>query len=475
MVRPAPSHRVGVAEEPVRGVGATGGRLQSGARQVMRLASTNGQAPDADLRTALFRGLAPDGGLYLPRDLPQLPAEAIAQLPGASLADVATVLGVHLLGNDLVVDEVSSITREALDFPIPLVRLTERVFLLELFHGPTLAFKDVGARFMARLMERYLDPDDPPLTVLAATSGDTGSAVAHAFLGVPNTRSVILYPEGQVSDLQERLFTTLGENVTALAVKGSFDDCQRMVKEAFLDDELRSHLTLTSANSINVGRLLPQLFYYFHAWGQLAGGSFQESPPVAGSDLVITVPSGNLGNLCAGLMAKRLGLPASSFVAACNSNDVFPSFLETGDFHPQPSKPTLSNAMDVGNPSNLARIVALYGGDARMVGSHVTASSHSDAETLRCMAEVFDSTGYILDPHTAVGYLAMERALGSTRGAVAILLATAHPVKFGDVVREATGQTVEIPDRLKVYLERKPRFERIAPDLDALREALQAG
>ena len=243
----------------------------------MKLASTNGQAPETDLRTALFRGLAPDGGLYLPRDLPQLPAEAIARLPGASWADVATVLGTHLLGNDLEADEVSGITREALDFPIPLVRLSERVFVLELFHGPTLAFKDVGARFMARLMARYLDADDPPLTVLAATSGDTGSAVAHAFLGVPSTRSVILYPEGQVSDLQERLFTTLGENVTALAVQGFFDDCQRMVKEAFLDDELRSHLTLTSANSINVGRLLPQIFYYVHAWGQLAGGGFQLS------------------------------------------------------------------------------------------------------------------------------------------------------------------------------------------------------
>jgi threonine synthase len=446
----------------------------------MRLVSTNGQAPDADLRTALFRGLAPDGGLYLPRDLPQLPAEVIAQLPGASLAEVATVLGTHLLGKDLDRGELSGIIREALDFPIPLVRLSKRVFVLELFHGPTLAFKDVGARFMARLMARYLNPDDPPLTVLAATSGDTGSAVAHAFLGVPNTRSVILYPEGQVSGLQERLFTTLGENVTALSVQGSFDDCQRMVKEAFLDEELRSRLTLTSGNSINVGRLLPQIFYYFHAWGQLAGRCFQESRPagdgdVPGGDPVIAVPSGNLGNLCAGLMAKRLGLPTSSFIAACNSNDVFPSFLETGAFHPQPSRATLSNAMDVGNPSNLARIVDLYGGDAGALGSHVMASSHSDADTLRCMDHLFDSTGYTLDPHTAVGYLAMERALGGMTGGVGILLATAHPVKFGEVVRDATGGTVEIPNRLRVYLEREPCFERISPDLDALREALQAG
>ncbi|MFG1690602.1 threonine synthase [Gemmatimonadota bacterium] len=445
----------------------------------MRLASTNGQAADTDLRTALFRGLAPDGGLYLPRELLQLPREVIGQLPGASWIEVATVLGTHLLGNDLDKNELSGIIQEALDFPIPLVRLGERVFVLELFHGPTLAFKDVGARFMARLMARYLNPDDPPLTVLAATSGDTGSAVAHAFLGVPNTRSVILYPEGQVSDLQERLFTTLGENVTALSVLGSFDDCQRMVKEAFLDDELRSRLTLTSANSINVGRLLPQIFYYFHAWGQLAGGGFQElrtagDGEVPGGDLVLAVPSGNLGNLCAGLMAKRLGLPASSFVAACNSNDVFPSFLETGEFHPQPSRATISNAMDVGNPSNLARIMDLYDGDAGRVGSDVMASSHSDADTLRCMAQIFDRTGYTLDPHTAVGYLAMERALGGLRGGVGILLATAHPVKFGDVVREATGETVEIPDQLKVYLEREPCFERISPDLDALREALQA-
>jgi threonine synthase len=404
----------------------------------------------------------------------------MAQLPGSSLADVATVLGLHLLGDDLGVDQIATVSRKSLDFPIPLVRLSESVFVLELFHGPTLAFKDVGARFMAGLMALFLDPSDPPLTILAATSGDTGSAVAHAFLDLPNTRSVILYPEGQVSELQERLFTTLGENVTPLSVAGSFDDCQRLVKDAFLDDELRSSLTLTSANSINVGRLLPQLFYYFHAWGQLVGESFRElgathAGPPDRANPVFTVPSGNLGNLCAGLMAKRIGLPASSFVAACNANDVFPSFLNTGEFHPRPSMRTLSNAMDVGNPSNLARVVTLYGGDAGAVARDVRASSHSDDDTLRCISRVFDDCGYILDPHSAVGYLAMEQRTGSDAGRVGILLATAHPVKFLEVVEEATGESVDVPDRIALHLRREPSFTRISPEMGQLREALLSG
>lgn len=337
----------------------------------MRFVSTAGRARPANLRTALFDGLAPDGGLYQPASLEMLPDAAVSRLIGTTLHDTALILARHLMGDELDEDRLASIVEGALDFPIPLKRLDDRTFVLELFHGPTLAFKDVGARFMARLVAAFRPESDPPLTVLTATSGDTGGAVASAFLDLPGIRVVVLYPEGQVSPLQERQFTTLGGNVTAVAVAGTFDDCQRMAKEALASEELRRETPLTSANSINVGRLLPQIFYYFHAWTQLAD-------PAA--DVLVAVPSGNFGNLTAGLMAKRLGLPVARFVAATNVNDVVPRFLDSGRFQPLASVRTISTAMDVGDPSNFSRMAALFGGDAARMREVVVGSAHTDED-----------------------------------------------------------------------------------------------
>jgi len=338
------------------------------------------------------------------------------------------------------------------------------VHLLELFHGPTLAFKDVGARFMARIMGLCRSGDDE-LTVLVATSGDTGSAVAQAFLGLEGTRIVVLFPEGQVSDVQERQFTTLGDNVQALAVSGTFDDCQQLAKRAFSDETLRQRVRLTSANSINIGRLLPQIFYYFSAWAQLPDGH---------RDLVFCVPSGNFGNLTAGLMAKRLGLDVDGFVAATNINDVVPQYLLTGSYSPRPSQRTISNAMDVGDPSNFARILHLYDQDLDALRSDLSSSCHTDEDTLRCIRDVFDSSGVLLDPHTAVGLLGLRKLQKMRdRPMDAILLGTAHPAKFGNIVGEAAGVEVPLPQRLAAHLERDRKVTPIATDYDELVKVLE--
>ncbi len=364
----------------------------------MRLVSTGGRSPSVDLRTALFEGLAPDGGLYMPERLDPIDPEVLERLRGVAFADVAEVLVEHLFGDEFAGPAVDRLTG-ALDFPVPLIELADGVRVLELFHGPTLAFKDVGARFMARLIDAYLDPGTAPLTVLVATSGDTGSAVAQAFLGVEGVRTVVLFPEGGVSPLQQRQFTALGGNVNAVAVDGTFDDCQSLVKGAFANEALRGSVRLTSANSINVGRLIPQMFYYAHAWAQLPSGV---GPPL------FSVPSGNFGNLTAGLMARTIGVPVAGFVAATNMNDVVPEYLETGMLRLRPSCPTISNAMDVGDPSNFERIRALYGDDLDRLRSDVVGSVHTDDEIRRCIADVSDRTGYVLDPHSAVGYLGLQ-------------------------------------------------------------------
>jgi threonine synthase len=432
----------------------------------MQFVSTSGSAPRADLATAVFQGLAPDGGLYLPERLDPLSPAVLESFRGAPFEQVALVLARHLLGQDLPAEVLERVVREALDFPVPLVALGRGRYALELFHGPTCAFKDVGARFMARVMAALRrggpQAEDRPLTVLVATSGDTGSAVAHAFYGLPSVRVFVLYPWGKVSPLQERQFTTLGGNITAVAVNGTFDDCQRLVKRALSDPEL-SDLDLTSANSINVGRLLPQIFYYFHAWGQL---------PETPAQLVISVPSGNFGNLTAGLMAKRLGLPVNRFVAATNVNDVVPEYLETGRFAPRPSVATLSNAMDVGNPSNFARIVALYGGDRAALRADVEGSAHDDDQTRAAISRVFAETGYILDPHSAVAWLGLSRALQERPEATGIFLATAHPAKFAEVVEPAIGRPVPLPPQLAACLGKEPEVVRLEPELDALKALL---
>jgi threonine synthase len=425
--------------------------------------STRGAAPPVDLPTALRHGLAPDGGLYLPHALRPLPAAEVGAMRGTTWLEVASRVAAHLLGDELDRATIDAIVASALDFPVPLVRLTERVHVLELFHGPTFAFKDVGARFLARAFAATRT-SDAPITVLTATSGDTGGAVAHAFHGVPGIRVVILFPQGQVSPLQERQFTTLGGNVQAAAVRGTFDDCQRLVKGAFADRQLVDRLGLTSANSINVGRLLPQVFYYFYAWAQL---------PAA--DAVVSVPSGNFGNLAAGLIAKRLGLPAVKFVAATNANDVVPEYLRTGRFTPRPSIRTVSSAMDVGNPSNLDRIVALYRGEPDRLRRDVSGRSFTDDATRACIASTARQHDYLLDPHSAVGLLGLGDELEAHPGAPGLVLATAHPAKFADVVEPVVGRPVALPPALAALRHVESRPEAVAPDRHAVKSLLLRG
>jgi len=353
--------------------------------------------------------------------------------------------------------------REALDFPLPLVPLADRVHVLELFHGPTGAFKDVGARFLARALAATRAAREE-ITVLTATSGDTGGAVAHAFHGVTGTQVVILFPLGQVSPLQERQFTSLGGNVSAVGVRGTFDDCQRLVKEAFADRDLAGRLGLTSANSINIGRLLPQVFYYFYAAAQLSGSA----------EILVSVPSGNFGNLAAGLLAKRLGAPVTRFVAATNANDVVPEYLETGRFVSRPSVRTISSAMDVGNPSNFERIHSLYDRDVTRLRRDVAGRAYDDDATRRCMADTFRRHGYLLDPHSAVGMLALQDEMRQRPGVAGIVLGTAHPAKFADVVESAIGHPVVPPPQLADLAARESRYATIEPRLEALEPLLPA-
>jgi threonine synthase len=455
----------------------------------VRFTSTGDSAAESDLTTALHEGLAPDGGLYHPTFLPPFPPGFLKDLE----ADPARVGGAvlkHLLADEprLPSSILEEVAREALEFPIPLRRLGgswDDVWILELFHGPTLAFKDVGARVMARLLEHLPSrarlstsrAEGPgggasSLTVLTATSGDTGGAVAAAFHGIPGTRVVVLFPREGVSPEQRAQFTTLGPATQALGVEGTFDDCQRLAKAAFQDSGIRSRHALTSANSINVGRLLPQIIYYVHAWRQLP---FRSPPPV------ISVPSGNLGNLTAGIMARRMGLPVEGFVAACNVNDTFPRYLATGRIEPRRGTPTISSAMDVGDPSNLPRLQALLG-DSPTMRRTIRASSWSDEATRDCIRRVYRETGTILDPHTAVGLLALaasdenEEPAGprlDTGPRPRILLATAHPAKFRSEVEPLIGESVPLPPSLAHRLGLEERITPIAPTLAALEAALE--
>ncbi|MDE3155142.1 MAG: threonine synthase [Acidobacteriota bacterium] len=433
----------------------------------MRYVSTRGTAPAVDLRTALFDGLAPDGGLYLPERLDPLPAAWIAARPGAALPDTAAgVLRPFTAG---AIDEaaLAALVGDALDFPIPLVPIEPRVWALELFHGPTLAFKDVAARVMARLM-LALRPGGEPVTILVATSGDTGSAVAHAFARLPGMRVVILYPEGQVSPIQEAQLTTFDGDAAgraqALAVAGTFDDCQRLVKGAFANATLRADVRLTSANSINIGRLLPQIVPYFHAAGQLPPGS--PAP-------VFATPSGNFGHLTAGVMAARLGLAVARFVAATNVNDVVPHYLDTGRYEPRASRRTIANAMDVGDPSNFERMRVLYHDDVAAMRREITGCRHDDDRTREAIRDVYRRTGYLLDPHSAIGYLGLREELARSPRAAGIVMATAHPAKFSDIVEPVIGEAVAMPERLAACLARPKRFTRIPARPEALEEVLR--
>ena len=357
---------------------------------------------------------------------------------------------------------MQNIINDSLDFPIPLVPINDNIYSLELFHGPTLAFKDVGARFMARLLAYFLEKDNQEITVLVATSGDTGSAVAHGFYNVPGIRVVLLYPSGMVSKIQEQQLTTLGNNITALEVTGTFDDCQKIVKQAFLDQDIRNKINLTSANSINLGRLIPQSFYYFYAYSQIK--DIQKK-------LFICVPSGNFGNLTAGLIAKRMGLPVDKFIAATNINDIIPKYLLSGNYEPEVSKNTISNAMDVGNPSNFARILDLYDNGHKSICHDITGYSCTDETTRTTMLEVFNKYGYILDPHGAVGYNAISTFLKNDE-AIGIFLETAHPAKFLDIVEPVIGRNIPIPASLESALSKEKKSIPIAGTIDDLKEFL---
>lgn len=430
----------------------------------MRFVSTAGQAPAVDFATALREGLAPDGGLYLPDALPSYPERFFRELR----PDMAAI-GTELLRpfHDGIPDHAAAqLIREAFDFDVPLMRLEEDLYVLELFHGPTLAFKDVAARLLARLLGWLCRREDRLLTVLVATSGDTGSAVAQAFHRVPGSRVVVLYPAGRVSSLQEKLFATLTGNVRSLAVDGSFDDCQRLARAALQDTELRARVLLTSANSINVGRLLPQMTYYAHGFAQL---------PPAAPPVVFAVPSGNFGNLTAGLLVHRMGLPVARFVAGNNVNDAVTRYLENGVFAPRPAVLTISNAMDVGDPSNFARVQALYGGDLGALRRDVLASRHDDTETRHAIRDVYRRTGYLFDPHTAVAYLALRRAFDREPGdRTGVVLATAHPVKFREEIEPLIGRAIPMPERLARFLEQPVCSRPMAADLGALRSFLLA-
>ena len=430
----------------------------------MKFRSTLRRGSLISLREAVLHGSPADGGLYMPAEMPQLPAGFLERSRSLSFPELACEVGGLFLGEDVLPDALAEIAHGALDFPVPLISLSERLHILELFHGPTLAFKDFGARFMARLMGYFVRESGQQLTVIAATSGDTGSAVAHAFLGVPGIRVVILYPAGRVSAAQEKQFATLGQNISALEVAGSFDDCQRLAKQALVDPAVAQQCTITSANSINIGRLIPQMFYYFAAFAQL---------PATATPVVFSVPSGNFGNLTAGLFAKRMGLPVSQFIAATNTNDVVPEFLRSGKLIPRASLHTVSNAMDVGNPSNFARIVDLYDNDLHALRRDIWGSSFSDEETLRAMHDFEHLHNYLLDPHTAVGVLGWESFAKQNHVAShGIVLATAHPAKFAEIVARATGLRPEMPECLASLLDRPKQSIPFPNRFSALQEFL---
>ena len=419
----------------------------------MHYYSTNKQSPVVDFREAAIRGQAPDKGLYFPEVLPRF-SGLVEDIHRLSDEEIAFRVIQPYVGDCIPASVLEAIVRETISFPMPLVRLNERVSVLELFHGPTLAFKDVGARFMSRCLGYFLQEEKRKVTVLVATSGDTGGAVAHGFHGVPGVEVVILYPSGKVSPVQEKQLTTLGQNIKALEVLGSFDDCQQLVKEAFADVEMTDELFLTSANSINVARWLPQQFYYFFAYKQW---KHKEAPPV------IAVPSGNFGNICAGLLAMQTGLPVEHFIAACNINDVVSDYLQTQQWQVRKAQPTLSNAMDVGNPSNFVRILELFQQQFPAIREALSAATITDEETMRTISAVESKFGYVLDPHGAVGYLALERYLDKHVGEAGIFLETAHPVKFPEAVEKAIGRSIELPASLQTLMRKEKVATLIRP------------
>ena len=424
----------------------------------MKYYSTNGKAPIADLQKAVVKGLAEDRGLYMPERIKQLPKEFFDTIETKSFQEIAYTVADAFFGEDVEADALKKIVYDTLSFDCPVVKVKDNIYTLELFHGPTLAFKDVGARFMARLLQYFIkksgdrSQEDKEVNVLVATSGDTGSAVANGFLGVDGIHVYVLYPKGKVSKIQESQFTTLGKNITAVEVDGVFDDCQALVKNAFMDEELNKHMRLTSANSINVARFLPQAFYYFNAYARMKENvkTGKCKNVKIEEDLVMCVPSGNFGNICSALFGHAMGLPIKRFIAANNANDIFYKYLQTGKYEPKASVQTLANAMDVGDPSNFARIYDLYGKSHERISSLISGATYSDAQIEETMRQCYQETGYTLDPHGACGYRALQEGL--KEGEVGVFCETAHPAKFKETVDRIIGGDVEIPERLAAFM-----------------------
>ncbi|TMM55862.1 threonine synthase [Maribacter algarum] len=418
----------------------------------MNFYSLHKQAPEASFKDAVIKGIAPDRGLYFPESITPLPSSFFENIEELSNQEIAFNAIHQFVSDDIPNEKLKEILGNVLDFEFPVVEIEENVATLELFHGPTMAFKDVGARFMANCLGYFFEGETKEVTVLVATSGDTGGAVANGFLGVEGVKVVILYPSGKVSDIQERQLTTLGQNITALEVDGTFDDCQKMVKTAFLDDELLSKMQLTSANSINVARWLPQLFYFLFAYKQAKSVS---------KEIVFSVPSGNFGNICAGMVAQKLGMPVKHFVAATNVNDTVPDFMKTGEYRPKPSTATISNAMDVGDPSNFIRIRHLFQDNFEALSENLSSFTFSDEETRDAMKAIYSDSKYIADPHGAIGYLGLKKYYETHRETYGIFLETAHPVKFLDVVEKTIPEKLSIPGQIQKVLDKEKKSIRI--------------
>ena len=430
----------------------------------MQYYSTNGKAPLATLEEAVVRGLAPDKGLYMPQEIRPLPQEFYDNIENTSFQEMSYQVAHNFFGDDVDAESLREIVFDTLAFETPIVKVEDNIYSLELFHGPTLAFKDVGARFMARLLRYFIKREGKEqVNVLVATSGDTGSAVANGFLGVDGIHVYVLYPKGKVSKIQESQFTTLGKNITAIEVDGVFDDCQALVKSAFMDEELQGHMNLTSANSINVARFLPQAFYYFNAYAQAKKLGKADN-------LTICVPSGNFGNITAGLFAQRMGLPIMNFIAANNANDIFYNYLLSGIYSPKASIQTIANAMDVGDPSNFARILDLYKSSHAEICNHISGATYSDDEIAATMKKCYEQTGYVLDPHGACGYQALKDNL--KEGETGVFLETAHPAKFKEKVDAILSTDIEIPTRLADFMKGKKQSLEMAADFSAFKQFL---
>ncbi|WP_461639056.1 threonine synthase [Labilibaculum euxinus] len=428
----------------------------------MKYFSTNNKDIRYSFKEAVIKGLAPDNGLFFPVSIPKLDDEFFQRLTELSLPEIGYEVAKLFVGDDISDSDLKKITKEVLNFPIPVVPIEDGVNTLELFHGPTCAFKDVGARFMSRCLSAFAKQDQEEVTILVATSGDTGSAVANGFLGVEGVKVIILYPAGKVSKIQEQQLTTMGQNITALEVDGTFDDCQALVKTAFGDADLNVELSLTSANSINIARLLPQSFYYFYAWAQLQPTD---------KKVVFSVPSGNYGNITGGLLAKQMGLPIDSFIASANTNKVVPDYLSSGKYEPKASVQTISNAMDVGAPSNFARMMELYQEKHFDIIKDVKGAWFSDKETQEAIADVYSRNKYILDPHGAVGYLGLKRYL-NTEDEVGVFLETAHPAKFKDTVEKVLNIEIRVPDYLQECLGKEKKSILISKDFSEFKSFL---